>query len=102
MKKRGIVGLGSMRRYLPLVCMGFMLMVFTSCGTILGGRVQTCQKIKPTFNKREIRPWALAGDILLAPIALPVDFFTGAIYKPCINYSSMAINRKEVRRFYNR
>ena len=64
--------------------------------------MQTCQKRKPTVDHREVRPWAFAGDLLLFPIALPLDFYTGAIYKPCAHYTSLAIDRKAVRHFYNR
>jgi hypothetical protein len=63
-----------------------VIMFLSSCGTLLGGKVQYCQKIKPEMDHREIRTWAFAGDVLLAPIALPVDFSTGAIYKPCNKY----------------
>lgn len=57
-----------------------------SCGLVLGGKITDCQKDKSkTTGKRQIRPAALVGDILLgaAPVNLIVDFATGAIYKPC-------------------
>jgi hypothetical protein len=62
------------------------LTIFTSCGYLFGGKIQACQKEKPPMDHREIRPLALTGDLLLAPIALPIDFYTGGIYKPCNKY----------------
>src|SRR5437870_4461867 len=89
------------KKLLILLALGVVLLLSTSCGTILGGGVQACQKRKPNIEHREIRPFALAGDLLMAPIALPIDFYTGAIYKPCIHYTTETINKKEVRRVYN-
>jgi len=57
-----------------------------SCATILGGNISECQRRRPESGepKRQIRPVALAADIVCDPIiCLPVDFLTGAIYKPC-------------------
>lgn len=75
-------------------------LIQTSCGTLLGGRVQSCQKIKPGIDHRELRPWAFAGDLLLAPVALPIDFSTGAIYKPCQRYRVDVINKRDVRKMH--
>ena len=63
-----------------------LFIVMISCGTIAGGETQYCQKTKPAMDHRQIRPWAFAGDILLLPIAMPIDFYTGGIYKPCNKY----------------
>lgn len=67
----------------------FMLsiVVFSSCATIFGGKVTTCQKTKPAPGQptREVRVGALVADILLFWPSLIVDFATKAIYKPCSN-----------------
>ena len=58
--------------------------VLSSCGVLFGGRISQCQKKKPDTGHREIRPFALVGDIIWFPyITLPIDFATGAIYRPC-------------------
>lgn len=57
----------------------------TSCATVFGGKVAESQKRRPApgESRREIKVGALIADILLFPIvSLPVDFATGAIYKP--------------------
>ena len=57
----------------------------TSCATVFGGKVTESQKGRPAQGepRREIRVGVLIADILLFPIvSLPVDFATGAIYKP--------------------
>lgn len=59
---------------------------FQSCATVFGGRVTECQRTKPAAGqpRRAIRPVALIADIFIGGIAsLPIDFITGAIYKPC-------------------
>jgi len=63
--------------------------MFSSCGLVFGGRLTKCQWEKPEGEKRKIRPAALIGDIISGPfmiIALPVDFATGGVYRPC-NYT---------------
>ncbi|HTB06047.1 MAG TPA: hypothetical protein VK806_03765 [Bacteroidia bacterium] len=66
--------------------------LFSSCGTILGGKIDHCQTVKGDSGtpSRAIRPAALIGDIFLGPfiINLIVDFADGAIYKPCSAYSN--------------
>lgn len=60
----------------------------SSCGVLYGGKITHCQAQKPKADepKREIRPAAFTFDLLFFPIiSLPVDFATGAIYKPCQN-----------------
>lgn len=66
--------------------------LFTSCATLTGGEITTCQKHKPETNepKRKLRPAPLVTGIVLTPlfvgaISLIVDFSTRAIYKPCGN-----------------
>ena len=57
----------------------------SSCATVFGGPVGTCQKTKPAAGQpqREVRVGALIADILLFWPGTIVDFATGAIYKPC-------------------
>lgn len=57
----------------------------SSCATVFGGRVTDHQKRKPApgEQRRPVRVGALIADILLFPlVSIPVDFATGAIYKP--------------------
>jgi hypothetical protein len=57
----------------------------SSCATVFGGRVTVHQKQKhlPGAPTRQVRVGALIADILLFPlVSVPVDFTTGAIYKP--------------------
>ncbi|MPR36822.1 hypothetical protein [Salmonirosea aquatica] len=57
----------------------------TSCATVFGGKVAESQKRRPAPGepRREIKVGVLIADILLFPlVSLPVDFATGAIYKP--------------------
>lgn len=57
----------------------------SSCATVFGGRVTAAQKHKPQSGEptRQVRVGALIADILLFPlVSIPVDFATGAIYKP--------------------
>jgi len=59
--------------------------LFSSCATVFGGRITSCQKQKPAPGQpqREVRVGAMVADILLFWPGLIVDFATGAIYKPC-------------------
>ena len=60
-------------------------MILSSCATVLGGQVSTCQRTRPAVGQpqRSIRAAALIADVLICwPFAI-VDFATGAIYKPC-------------------
>lgn len=57
----------------------------TSCATVFGGRITENQKRRPApgEQRRQVRAGALIADILLFPlISIPVDFATGAMYKP--------------------
>ncbi len=64
----------------------FLLLVIssgiTSCATLFGSKVDSCQTSKPLpgENKRTIRILPFILDI---PFGLITDFATGAIYKPC-------------------
>ena len=57
----------------------------SSCATVFGGPVSTCQRTKPAAGEpsRAVRGGALVADILLFWPGVIVDFATGAIYKPC-------------------
>ncbi|MDR3681174.1 MAG: hypothetical protein P4L41_14500 [Flavipsychrobacter sp.] len=57
-------------------------MCMSSCATIFGGKILTCQKVKPQGGVRPIRVVVFIADTFFPP-ALITDFLTGAIYKPC-------------------
>ena len=63
----------------------FVAIILSSCATVFGGPVSTCQRTKPAAGEpqREIRGGALIADILLFFPGAIIDFATGAIYKPC-------------------
>jgi len=70
---------------LKLITLSLLVAItLSSCATILGGKVTTCQRTKPLPGQpqREIRVGYLILDILFSPVWI-VDFATGAIYKPC-------------------
>jgi hypothetical protein len=75
-----------MKRYLlKLLLVLLMAGSLSSCATVLGGPISSCQRTKPSPGKpnRAVRPVALIADIIIFwPFAI-VDFATGAIYKPC-------------------
>lgn len=58
---------------------------FTSCATVLGGKVDTCQRTKPKDGQesRKVRAGYLIADALFGFMPLIIDFATGSIYKPC-------------------
>lgn len=68
-----------------IVTLAGMTLFCTSCATLLGGKVSSCQRTKPAHGQpaRAIRGGALVADILLFWPGAIVDFATGAIYKPC-------------------
>jgi hypothetical protein len=69
---------------LKTLVLAVMVFSFTSCATILGGKITDCQKTKPATGKRQVRVAALVIDIITGGIVWPaIDFATGAIYKPC-------------------
>jgi hypothetical protein len=69
----------------------FLIMfILPSCATVIYSSqgISKCQKTKPAKGQpaREIRVLALVADILwCAPVFVPIDFITRAIYKPCTN-----------------
>ena len=70
---------------LNLVGVLLIAATLSSCATVFGGKVSTCQKTKPAVGQpsRNVRVGALVADILLFWPGAIVDFATGAIYKPC-------------------
>ena len=59
--------------------------ILSSCATVFGGKVSTCQRTKPAQGQpaRAVRPVPLVANILLFWPGVIVDFATGAAYKPC-------------------
>jgi len=77
-----------MKRIASLLFVLMTTTLISGCGAIFGGHIGYCQKHADIKGvpARQIRPVALGFDILTLPfmiIALPVDFATGGIYKPC-------------------
>ena len=74
------------KKYLLVALAALTLSGFlSSCATVFGGRVTAYQKQKtqPGEPTRQVRSGALIADIMLFPlVSIPVDFATGAIYKP--------------------
>ena len=60
--------------------------LFSSCATICGGKIDKCQRTKPQAGQeqRQVRPVPLVMNILFFTPGLIVDFATGAAYKPCV------------------
>ena len=73
-------------RPLLIIILASITILSTSCATILGGRVSTCQRTKPTNGEpsRKVRVAAFIGDVCFGAVPLIVDFATNAIYKPCV------------------
>jgi hypothetical protein len=71
-------------RKLKLTGVFLLLIMLSSCATILGGKVTVCQRTKPAPGQpqREVRVGYLILDIIFSPVWV-VDIATGAIYKPC-------------------
>jgi hypothetical protein len=71
-------------KFVPMIAISVTL---SSCATVFGGSVSSCQKTKPKAGEeqRSIRVGALVADILLFWPGAVIDFATGAIYKPCNN-----------------
>jgi len=74
-----------MKKIIVILCCA-VLICSSGCATILGGKVDSCQRAKPApgGQSRKIRAGALIADILLGGFIFPaIDFATCAIYKPC-------------------
>lgn len=58
---------------------------FSSCATVLGGRIDSCQSTPPSKSghSRQVRVGYLIADVIFGLIPVGVDFLTTAIYKPC-------------------
>ncbi len=73
-----------MKKRIKPISMLLIAVLFSSCATVLGGKITDHQKRKPLDGEpqRDVRVVALVADIILFwPFAV-VDFATGAIYKP--------------------
>ncbi len=73
-----------MKKRIKPISMLLIAILFSSCATVLGGKITDHQKRKPLDGEpqRDVRVVALVADIILFwPFAV-VDFATGAIYKP--------------------
>ena len=73
-----------MKKWKNVIAIGLIAITMLSCATAFGGTVTAYQRTKPKAGEpsRQIRVAALMGDILLGPVAVIVDFVTGAIYVP--------------------
>ena len=73
-----------MKKIKNVIAIGLVVIMFSSCATVFGGRVTPYQKTKPQAGEqqREVRVVALIADIILFLPGTIVDFATGAIYKP--------------------
>jgi len=73
------------KRILNVLAIVIIAVSLSSCATVFGGAVSSCQKTKPAVGQpaRSVRGVALVADILLFWPGAIVDFATGAIYKPC-------------------
>lgn len=74
-----------------------ILVMLNSCGTVFGGRIDDCQRTKPKQGKRQLRHWAILGDVAPSFIVAAafgvfpygaivwtgIDLLTHGIYKPC-------------------
>ena len=73
------------KRILNVLAVVLIAATLSSCATVFGGAVSSCQKTKPAVGQpsRSVRAVALVADIVLFWPGVIVDFATGAIYKPC-------------------
>jgi len=72
-----------MKKRIKPISILLIAILFSSCATVLGGKITDHQKRKLDGEpQRDVRVVALVADIILFwPFAV-VDFATGAIYKP--------------------
>lgn len=71
-----------MKKIIKIAIIVLFAFSLTSCATVLGGKITSAQKTKPSSGQREIRVGALVADIFFFLPGLIIDFATGAIYKP--------------------
>jgi hypothetical protein len=76
-----------MRKILLVFLLVLSVVSMTSCATIFGGQIDSCQVNKLGWGqpRRKIRVFALVGDLVVFP-GLIIDFADCAIYKPCKRY----------------
>jgi hypothetical protein len=76
-----------MRKLLLASLLFLSVVSMTSCATILGGQIDSCQVNKLGWGQphRKVRVAAFAGDIFLI-FPLVIDFADNAIYRPCKGY----------------
>ena len=73
-----------MKKMKNVIALLLIAVMFSSCATVFGGKVNDQQRTKPVAGQpaRKVRVGALIADIILFPPSLIVDFATGAIYRP--------------------
>lgn len=73
------------KKFLMFSVFSLIVILQTSCATIMGGKVDNCQRTKPAEGgqTRKVRAGYLIADALFGFVPLIVDFATNAIYKPC-------------------
>jgi len=74
-----------MKKNVKKLAFGIVLCIMLgSCATLLGGRITTSQKTRPTRGqaKRQIQVGYFIADVICFAVPLAIDFGTGAIYKP--------------------
>ena len=71
-----------------------ILVSFSSCATILGGKITAYQKTKPNSGQpsRQVRVGAFLADVVFFWPGVFLDFATGAIYKPYDSRASIVEN----------
>ena len=71
----------------------FIVSSLSSCATLFGGQIGSCQRTKPVAGQpsRQIRGVALVLDILIFWPGLILDFANGSIYKPCPNKPEVSL-----------
>ena len=74
-----------MKKFINLIAVAAMLQCMSSCATVLGGKIDTCQRTPPAPGQpmREVRSGALIADMIFFPPGIFIDFMTCAIFKPC-------------------
>ena len=70
------------RKILNVMAIILSASILSSCATVFGGKVSTCQRTKPAQGQpaRAVRPVPLVANILLFWPGVIVDFATGAAY----------------------
>ncbi len=64
-----------------------ILATMNSCATICGGRITESQTTRPKQGEpiRRVRIAPLVLNAIFLPIGIPIDFLSGAAYRPKIN-----------------